>query len=93
MSRVVRFRVEYCDPYLGYTLDSWPREVRYILEDEYAVKILVEEPRRRLSCGELDPKLYMEDELILEGLPGEEGYLIEVLKHHLDRLLGVEDHQ
>ena len=78
MHRVV-LDVEYCDDYLGYTLCSWIEEVKDVIESEHCVEI-VYRCRRTDRCGEYDPKLLVNDVPVLEGIPGEEGYLIEVLK-------------
>ena len=76
--------VSWCDPYLGYTAYEWIREVRDILEEEHCVKIVtVKSPS---GCGEGDPVVTVEGAVAVEGLPGEEGYLIEALKHALSRL-------
>ncbi len=79
------FTVAWCDPYLGYTLYQWLLEVKDIIESEYGVKIAVaEEPG---SCsGEGDPRLLVDGETVLVGLPGEEGYLIEAVKKALEDL-------
>ena len=68
--------------YLHYTLVSWLREVKDILEDEYDVDIEILEEE-----GDETPEIYMGNIKVLEGLPEEEGYLIEELKHILDRIL------
>ncbi len=72
------FEVAWCDPYLGYTLYEWLMEVRDIVEQEYGVKIVV--AKNPTCTGGLDPALLLNGEIVLQGLPGEEGYLIEALK-------------
>ncbi len=85
LQRRVTLFLEYCDDYLGYTLREWLREVKDIVEEEHCVELVLAGERKECREDSLDPRLYMDGELVLEGLPGEEGYLIEVLKHHLDR--------
>ncbi len=82
---IIKITVEYCNEYLGYTLYSWLQEVIDIVEIEHCVEI---ELGKRKACreGVLDPVLYIDNIPILEGIPGEPGYLIEVLKKALDNL-------
>ena len=70
--------------YWVYTLESWLRELRWLIESEYNVvaEIKVEESNTEL------PQVYVNDILVLEGVPGEEGYLYEALKKALDVILG-----
>ena len=70
--------------YWRYTVSSWLREVKDILEQEYHVLLEIIEEDVDLEL----PRILVEDELVLEGVPGEEGYLIEALKKALDRLAG-----
>ncbi len=70
--------------YWRYTVSSWLREVKDILEQEYHVLLEVIEEDVDLEL----PRVLVEDELVLEGVPGEEGYLIEVLKKVFDKLAG-----
>ncbi len=69
--------------YERWTLVQWVLEIKDIIEWEYNIRLIVEE---KDSFDEL-PVLCINDEEVLIGLPGEEGYLIEVLKKHLDRVL------
>jgi len=78
-------RVLYCDEYYGYTLHAWLSEVKDLLERELCAEVKLLEPAR--VEGECREPVYLEvdGEIVLEGLPGEEGYLIEVLKSMLSR--------
>ncbi len=69
--------------YWRYTVSSWVREVKDILEQEYHVSLEVIEEDADLEL----PRVLVEDEIVLEGVPGEEGYLIEALKKVLDKLV------
>ncbi len=70
--------------YWRYTVVSWVKEVKDILEQEYNVRIKVVE-----EDGDVElPLIYVGDQLVLEGVPGEEGYLIEVLKKAFDDIIG-----
>lgn len=65
------------------TVYSWILEVKDILEGEYNIVLEVE-------CGEYPselPIVIVGDEIAFVGVPGEEGYLIEHLKHVLDKIL------
>ncbi len=70
--------------YWRYTVSSWLKEVKDILEQEYSILLEIVEEDVDLEL----PRILVEDKLILEGVPGEEGYLIEVLKKALDKLAG-----
>jgi hypothetical protein len=82
--RHILVEVSWCDPYLGYTVYEWLREVRDILEREHCVRLVV--VKTPMGCGEGDPVVVVEGVHAIEGLPGEEGYLIEAVKIALDRL-------
>ena len=86
----VRLRVLYCDDYYGYTLHSWIIEVRDILERELCDEVVVLDPVKK--SGECREPVYLEadGEIVVEGLPGEEGYLLETLKSLLSRCNGSE---
>ncbi len=68
--------------YWRYTLSSWLREVKELLEQEYNVSIEIVEEDVDIGV----PRILVENEIILEGVPGEEGYLIEALKKILDEI-------
>jgi hypothetical protein len=76
---VVLVTVRGRDNYWRYTLYSWLLEVRDILERELGehVEITV------LDGESEDPELLVDGELVGVGIPGEEGYLIEILKKAL----------
>ena len=64
------------DDYHVRTLLAWLSELREFLEGELSERIeveFVEEDSRY-------PLLYVDGELVFEGLPGEEGYLIEIIR-------------
>ncbi len=70
--------------YWRYTVSSWLREVKDILEKEYHVILEIVEEDVDLEL----PRILVGEHLVLEGVPGEEGYLIEALKKALDDILG-----
>jgi len=64
------------DDYHVRTLLAWLGELKGFLEDELSERVeveFVEEDSRY-------PLLYVDGELVFEGLPGEEGYLIEIIR-------------
>ncbi len=71
--------------YEKWTLHQWVLEVKDLLEEEYGVEIIVES----MDTGDVEPGLLINDQLVLKGLPGEEGYLIEVLKKAFEEILGL----
>ncbi len=75
--------------YWRYTLSSWLREIKEILEQEYNVSLEIVEEDVDIGV----PRILVEDEIVLEGVPGEEGYLIETLKKALDEVLKETTHQ
>ncbi len=64
-----------------WTLASWLRELKGFLRDELGVEVEVVEEDVDLEA----PVLYVDDEVLLVGVPGEEGYLIEALRRALRR--------
>lgn len=62
--------------YWRHTLYLWLLEIRDILEYEIGERIEIEV----LDSSSEDPELLVNGELIGKGVPGEEGYLIEILK-------------
>jgi len=83
---VVRVAVRGRDNYWRYTLYLWLLEVKSVLEHELG------EP---LEIAVLDgdseyPELIVEGKVVGEGIPGEEGYLIEILKKALLRIRSSE---
>ncbi len=81
----VTLRLVYCDEYYGYTIKSWISEVKELLEREIcaSIKVAYEKVEERLC--EHPVYLFADDRLLLEGVPGEEGYLLEILKSGLER--------
>lgn len=70
--------------YWRFTLYSWLLEVRDILSLEIGEPVEV-----LLVDGESDePELYIDGLLVCVGVPGEEGYLIEVVKKAVASLRG-----
>jgi len=81
MRRVV-LRVEgRGDDHYFRTLLGWCRELKDFFRDNYGVELVVEGTERDLEV----PRLYVEDELAAEGVPGEEGFLIEIILSRLRR--------
>ncbi len=78
--RRVRVVVEGKPTYERWTLHQWLMEVKEIIEEEYDVEIIIDE---RDNSDPL-PKFFVNDREVFHGLPGEEGYLIEILKHALE---------
>ncbi len=74
--------------YQRYTLHEWLREIKDLLEEEYGVELVI---KTRDTPSE-EPQLCIGNEPFLEGIPGEEGYLIEIMKKLLDIVLGEKVH-
>ena len=68
------------EDYYAWTLYTWCNELREFLAEELGENVEVE-----FVEGE-GPKLYVEGKLAFEGVPGEEGYLIEIIKLAYDRV-------
>lgn len=71
--------------YLRWTLEQWVLEVKDIIESEYDVELVV----KTVDADNSMPVLRVSGDDTVIGLPGEEGYLIEVLKKKLEEI-GVE---
>ena len=68
--------------YWRFTVYSWLLEVKDILSQEIGEDVEIE-----VLDGESDlPELYINEHLIGSGVPGEEGYLIEVIKKAVEIL-------
>ena len=65
--------------YWRYTLYNWLLEIKDILQYELGESIEVDIE----DCENEDPELYIEGFYIGSGIPGEEGYLIEIIKKAL----------
>lgn len=70
--------------YDKWTLMQWMHEIKDILENEYNIEIDVKE---EITSNE-HPVISIKNLDVYEGLPGEEGYLIEILKKALDEIIG-----
>jgi len=70
--------------YWRHTLYLWLLEIRDILESEIneRLEIVV------LDGSSEDPELLVDGELVGKGVPGEEGYLIEILKKAILNIRG-----
>lgn len=73
---VVKIVVKGAENYWRFTIVSWLFDVKDVLEGELndVLEIRVEEGDNE------DPALYVNGRLIGMGVPGEEGYLIEIIK-------------
>ena len=73
---VVRVSVRGRSNYWRFTVYSWLLEVRDILEQELGepVEVVSEDGDSE------DPEVYLDGYLVGVGVPGEEGYLIELVK-------------
>ncbi len=83
--RVVTIEVYGEKSYERWTLEQWVLYVKELLEEEYCVEIrvaVVDEPG--------GPGARIGDLVVVEGVPGEEGYLVELLKKALETVLGEE---
>ncbi len=81
--QVIKIKVLGKPSYNKWTLHQWVLEIKDILENEYGIRLEIEV----VDTIDEEPILMIEDDIVLEGLPGEEGYLIEIIKHNLDKLL------
>lgn len=61
---------------------QWCLEVRDLLEQEYGIELIVVEEDEEGGISVL-----VEGEEAFSGVPGEEGYLLELLKWKIERLL------
>ncbi len=80
-----KIRVEIRGPegdYWRCTIRQWCLEVKDLLEQEYGIELVVVE---RDEDGEIS--VFVEGEEAFSGVPGEEGYLLELLKSKIERVL------
>jgi len=71
--------------YLRWTLIQWFIEIKGIVENEYNIRLEL----KIIDSNEDYPVIMYRDRIVFEGLPGEEGYLIEILKKIVENeLLG-----
>ena len=68
--------------YWRYTITMWCYEIKELVEEELGenVEIIVEDSENDL------PQVYLNDVFVLEGVPKEEGYLLELIKKVIDQL-------
>jgi len=80
--RVVRVEVVgRGDDYHVRTLLAWLSELREFLESELGARLEVSHREEDVEY----PLLYVDGRLAFEGLPGEEGYLVELILSHAGR--------
>ncbi|MCE4612211.1 MAG: hypothetical protein F7C07_00035 [Desulfurococcales archaeon] len=77
---VVKLVVTGCEEYLVNTLYWWLLEIEDLIEEECGIDIVPEKAMESECTRPYPVRLYANEELVMEGLPGEEGYLIEALK-------------
>ena len=68
------------DDYFLWTLASWVLELYDFLCEELGVTLEIEVKEKDIDT----PRLYIDGDLVFEGVPGEEGYLVELLKHYFE---------
>ncbi len=70
------------DSYWVYTVKQWLYEIKDIIEREIGEEVYVTE-----TAGDNEyPLLRVDGEMVGYGAPGEEGYLIEIIKHSIEEL-------
>ncbi len=70
------------DSYWVYTVKQWLYEIKDIIEREIGEEVYVTE-----ATGDNEyPMLRVDGEIVGYGVPGEEGYLIEIIKHSVEEL-------
>ncbi len=77
--RTVKVRFE-GEPYYLYTLTSWFRYVEDVVREMTCVDRIEVETRESDAV-----RIYVESDLVFEGLPDSEGVLAEILIHELRR--------
>jgi len=83
MAYTVRVVVRGRPSYLRWTLERWFEEIRDIVEGEYGVRLHVD----IVDSEEEYPLIEANGKIYFEGLPGEEGYLIEIVKRIIEDFL------
>ncbi|MEM1619388.1 MAG: hypothetical protein QXU97_04550 [Fervidicoccaceae archaeon] len=79
---MIRVSVRGRPSYWRLTVYSWLLEIREILEGELGEEVSIE-----IEEGESElPELLVDGVPIGEGVPGEEGYLIEIVKKAVESL-------
>ncbi|RLE92161.1 MAG: hypothetical protein DRN04_11025 [Thermoprotei archaeon] len=64
------------------TVRDWILYIKDLLEEEYSIEVSLIEDKSRDDM----PEVYINDKFVFKGVPGEEGYLIELLKKELDNM-------
>ena len=77
--KTVKIRFE-GDPYYLYTLTSWMKFIEDLVKEMTCVDKIEVETREADTV-----RIYVNDELVFEGLPDAEGTLAELLIHELRR--------
>ena len=80
---MLRLKVRGIANHWRYTVVQWMHEIKDILEREYGIELRMEEEDGTSKL----PEVYLENKLILIGVPGEEGYLIELIKPVIEEYL------
>jgi len=76
----MKIKILCSDKYWCYTLSSWVYEVKDLIESEFSDDVEVFEE----TCSDCeDTQLYINGELVLIGIPSEEGYLLEIIRKYL----------
>jgi len=76
VEKVVIVTIRGKDNYLRWTLVQWFMEIKDIVENEYGIRLKL----KVIDSDEDYPVIMHGDRVVFEGLPGEEGYFIEILK-------------
>lgn len=76
VEKVVIVTIRGKDNYLRWTLVQWFMEIKDIVENEYGIRLKL----KVINSDEDYPVIMHGDRVVFEGLPGEEGYFIEILK-------------
>jgi len=83
IEKVVIVTIRGKDNYLRWTLVQWFMEIKDIVENEYGIRLKL----KVLDSDEDYPVIMHGDRVVFEGLPGEEGYFIEILKKIIENEL------
>jgi len=73
--------------YWHQTVRDWILYIKDLLEEEYGIEVsLIED-----ESGDDMPEVYINEKFVFKGVPGEEGYLLELLKKELDNMFDQEE--
>lgn len=86
--RTITISIRGKDNYLRWTLIQWFYEVKDIIENEYGLKLEL----KVVDSMDEYPVIMYGDKIVFEGLPGEEGYFIEILKRIVEEELNAGKH-